>query len=59
MSGAIPPLTQYAFIAWCSVKSTGTTLPLPLRTYYRRENILFAQPVRIAPNIYVRAQVLN
>jgi hypothetical protein len=30
MSGAIPPLPQYAFMAWCSVKSTRTTLPLPL-----------------------------
>jgi hypothetical protein len=30
MSGAIPPLTQYAFMAWCSVKrSTGIALPLP------------------------------
>jgi len=27
MSGAIPPLPQYAFMAWCLVKSTGTTLP--------------------------------
>jgi hypothetical protein len=31
MSGGIPPLPQYAFMEWCSVKrSTGTTLPLPL-----------------------------
>jgi len=30
MNGAIPPLPQYALMAWCSVKSTGTTLPLPL-----------------------------
>jgi hypothetical protein len=31
MSGAIPPLPQYAFMAWCSVtKNTGTSLPLPL-----------------------------
>jgi hypothetical protein len=31
MSGAIPPLPKYAFMAWCLVKekSTGTTLPLP------------------------------
>jgi hypothetical protein len=27
MSGAIHPLPQYAFMAWCLVKSTGTTLP--------------------------------
>jgi hypothetical protein len=27
MGGAVPPLPQYAFIAWCSVRgSTGTTL---------------------------------
>jgi hypothetical protein len=29
MSGAIPPLPQYALMAWCSVKSTGTALSLP------------------------------
>jgi hypothetical protein len=23
MSGAIPPLPQYAFMAWCSVKAQG------------------------------------
>jgi len=23
MSGAIPPLLQYAFMAWCSVKAQG------------------------------------
>jgi hypothetical protein len=23
MHGAIPPLTQYAFMAWCSVKAQG------------------------------------
>jgi hypothetical protein len=23
MSGAIPPLPQYAFMAWCSVKTQG------------------------------------
>jgi hypothetical protein len=28
MSGAIHPLPQYAFMAWCLVKSTGTILPL-------------------------------
>jgi hypothetical protein len=28
MSEAIPPLPQYASMAWCSVKSTGTTLSL-------------------------------
>jgi hypothetical protein len=31
MRGGISPLSQYAFMAWCSVKkSTGTTLPLRL-----------------------------
>jgi len=28
MSEAIHPLPQYAFMAWCLVKSTETTLPL-------------------------------
>jgi len=23
MSGAVPPLPQYAFMAWCSVKAQG------------------------------------
>jgi hypothetical protein len=31
MSGAIPSLLEYAFTAWCSVKSTGTTLFYLLR----------------------------
>jgi hypothetical protein len=35
MCGAIPPLPQYAFMVWCSVKkSTGATLPL-LRACHR------------------------
>jgi hypothetical protein len=29
MSGDILPLPQYTLMAWCSVKSTVTTLPLP------------------------------
>jgi hypothetical protein len=29
MRGTTHPLPQYAFILWCTVKSTGTTLPLP------------------------------
>jgi hypothetical protein len=33
MSGAIPPFPQYAFMAWWSVKNTGTTLPLPAILY--------------------------
>jgi len=27
MLGALYPLLQYIFMAWCSVKITGTTLP--------------------------------
>jgi hypothetical protein len=31
MSGAVPPIPRYAFMAWCSVKkSTGTALVLPV-----------------------------
>jgi hypothetical protein len=29
MSGGVPPLPKYAFMAWCSVKSTGTTSHIP------------------------------
>jgi len=29
LPGAILPLTQYTFMAWCSGKSRGTTLPVP------------------------------
>jgi len=37
MSRAMPPFSQYAFMAWCSVKeSMGTTLPLPLNDTIRR-----------------------
>jgi hypothetical protein len=35
----IPPLPQYAFLAWCSVKkSTGTNLTLLLRERNQRED---------------------
>jgi hypothetical protein len=32
MHGSIPPLSKYAFVAWCSVKAQGQVyhLPLPL-----------------------------
>jgi hypothetical protein len=30
MSGALPPLSQYAFMAWCSVKAQGQFLSLPV-----------------------------
>jgi hypothetical protein len=34
MGGAVPPLPQYAFMAWCSVRgSRGTTLPFTLTFY--------------------------
>jgi hypothetical protein len=33
MSRAILPLPQYASMAWCSVKSTGITLPLPISKF--------------------------
>jgi hypothetical protein len=34
MLGTISPLSQYAFMAWCSVeKSTGTTSPFYLCVY--------------------------
>jgi hypothetical protein len=29
MRGAVPPIPQYAFMAWCSVQAQ-TSLPLPL-----------------------------
>jgi hypothetical protein len=34
MCGAIPSLSQYDFMAWCSVKGTGTTLPYFTLPYY-------------------------
>jgi hypothetical protein len=38
MCGAIPPLSQYTFMAWCSEKkSTGTSLPFYL---LRHEDVL-------------------
>jgi hypothetical protein len=35
MRGAIPPLHQYAVMAWCPVKSTETALLLPLQSMRR------------------------
>jgi hypothetical protein len=34
MSGAIPPLPQYAFMAWCLVKAQGQLCLLPLLFSY-------------------------
>jgi hypothetical protein len=34
ISGAVPPFTKYAFMAWCSVKSTGINLTLPYEKEY-------------------------
>jgi hypothetical protein len=38
MSGAIPPLSQHAFMAWCSVKAQGQ-LYLFLLQHYKRTGI--------------------
>jgi hypothetical protein len=48
MSGAIPPLPQYAFMAWFPDKKiAGTTLPLPvMKTYW-------------GVNIYISPRVLD
>jgi hypothetical protein len=34
MSRAIPPLTQYAFMAWCSVKPQGQLYLLSVKSYH-------------------------
>jgi hypothetical protein len=53
MRGAIPPLTQYVFMALFLVKSIGTTLPLPLlyRTEFRIlfEKLIVTQLVKKYP----------
>jgi hypothetical protein len=41
MRGAIPPLPQYVFMAWCLVKHRETTLPLP-RPFRREVSFLRA-----------------
>jgi len=38
MSGAVSPLPYYAFRPWCSVKSTGTTLPYWSSTIFFTQN---------------------
>jgi hypothetical protein len=36
MGGAVPPLPQYAFVAWCSVRgSTGTIVSTNARTLFQ------------------------
>jgi hypothetical protein len=53
MSGAVPPLHQCAFMAWCLVKrSTGTTLPSPLPSpinysYYEQAFSLLRVPTTL------------
>jgi len=45
MRGAIPPLPQYAFMAWwCSVKSIRTPLPFNLRTRALVQRLLCCLP---------------
>jgi hypothetical protein len=41
MSGAIPPLPQHAFMAWCSVKAQGLYYDLDnlLKTYTRKSRV--------------------
>jgi hypothetical protein len=38
MGGTVPPLPQYAFMAWCSVRgSTGTTFSTEVSMKLRRD----------------------
>jgi hypothetical protein len=37
MSGTILLLPQYAFMAWCWLKNTGTTLPLPRTLWFSKQ----------------------
>jgi hypothetical protein len=40
MDGVVPPLPQYAFMAWCSVRgSTGTTLPFTFTYQVKKEEL--------------------
>jgi hypothetical protein len=40
MGGAVPPLPQYGFMAWCSAGgSTGTTFTLPLTCAIREKRL--------------------
>jgi hypothetical protein len=73
MCGAVPPLPQYAFMAWCSVRgSTGTTLTLPfiacrlhattqwdrrLCCSYRRMNRLPIHNPRASEGMFQRSQI--
>jgi len=57
MSGAIPPLPQYAFMAWCLVKAQGTTLPLQQSNCWRHiKNAWRFVPVHEAGNSLVWGQ---
>jgi hypothetical protein len=56
MSGAIPPLPQYALMVWCSVKSQGQLYRLPF--YQPRNNLknddsghLLADPCSISNRV--------
>jgi hypothetical protein len=54
MRGAIPPIPQYAFMAWCSVKkTTGITLPL---LYTVAEDTCSECAVQFIPTLYSRLQ---
>jgi hypothetical protein len=44
MSGGLPPLPHYVSMAWCSVKSTGTTLLTPWSMNLLEKLIKNSQP---------------
>jgi hypothetical protein len=38
MRGAMPPLPQYVFMAWCLVKHRDNFYLLPLRQFFKSQN---------------------
>jgi hypothetical protein len=57
MSGAIPPLPQYAFMAWCSVRrSTGTTLQ---RLYVHARSVSPGTVQQVMPTVLMAVVCLT
>jgi hypothetical protein len=54
MRGDIPPLPQYAFMAWCSLKAQGQILPFTFYVAY--QNFKSKRNVKDGPQLHSPAE---
>jgi hypothetical protein len=55
MRGATPPLLQYAFMAWCSVKAQGQLyLTLVFRSYLTIQNLMHKATELVLSKFFIK-----